>query len=173
MEPIVLRPARGRLIALLVGAIGFVIAGLLIIVVEPSTKNVLVGVASIVFFGGGAVVFSRQLVDSRARFVLSDEGIMDSALNVGVIPWDNVVDATVQSLAGNSVIILRLRSMDAMLPRLSAIHRRLARRNKALGFAGLSVNVATIDTDPRELAELISKEAAHRNGGGNDGSPWR
>jgi hypothetical protein len=163
VAPIVFGPARSRLVLFLIGAIVFALSGPLIILIQPSIRNTLVGIACAGFFGGGAVVLARQLYDARPRLVVNDEGIFDSVLCVGVIPWDNIVGAKFQSFAGLAVVVLRLRNMDGVLPRLAPVHRRLAERNKTLGLSDLSISVATVATDPRALAELISKEAMARH----------
>lgn len=159
MEPIVFRPARAQLLPLLLGSLGFVGGGAGMVLDE---RAAIVGWMSVLFFGGCAAVAVAQLVDTRARLVVDDRGVFDRTLKVGVIRWEDIVDAEVAFAGGNPFIALRLTNAAVYTDRLGPVHRRLVQLNQGLGLGALNVNLTAIDTDPHALALLISREAEAR-----------
>ena len=155
MEPLVFRPARAKL---LLGSLGFVGGGAGMVLDE---RAAIVVWMSVLFFGGCAAVAVAQLVDTRARLVVDDRGVFDRTLEVGVIRWEDIVDAEV-AFVGNPFIALRLTNAAVYTDRLGPVHRRLVQLNQGLGLGALNVNLTAIDTDPHALALLISREAEAR-----------
>ena len=134
------------------------------LVTETSATGAIVGWANIVFFGGAALLFARELVDPRPRLVIDDRGIFDRTLWVGVIDWHDITDAYVRSAHGHAFICLSLRDPMKYTMRLSPLVHRLVSSNHTLGFAELSLNLAGIDLDAEKLRELIVREAVMRSG---------
>jgi hypothetical protein len=165
MTPLVLGPSRGRFALLLVVSLAFVFAGVAMALLGNDFRAVFVGWTSIVFFGACAVMFVIQLLDGRPRIIIDDHGVFDRSLEVGVIPWEEILGADVREIANNRFISLDLRDPNVFLARLSPVRRRLVEANTGLGFQPLNLNVGAVAIDPYVLAELIVKEATRRRGG--------
>ena len=159
MEPIVFRASRSKLVLLLVASLAFVAGGTLILL---AGRGLLVGLMAIVFFGGCSLVFIGQLFDARPRLVIDDTGVLDRTLKVGVIAWDDILDAQPTLIGGQPFIALRLRNASKYTDRLGAVHRRLVELNQAVGYAALNVNLSAVVADPNALAALIAREAEVR-----------
>lgn len=159
MEPIVIRPSRLRWALLLVTALVFVAAG---VVMAASSEGVIVGVLSIVFFGLCALVAIQQLTDARPRVVIDDEGVLDRTLKVGRIAWSDIEGAYVRRMHANAFVCLELRDPAKYTAGLSPVMRRLAALNEKLGFTPLSLNLAHTDANPERVAELIEREVLRR-----------
>jgi hypothetical protein len=145
----------------LISALCFVAAGVFILVMgeEPLT-----GWWSIVFFGGCALVFARELADARPRIIIDERGITDRTLNMGVIEWSDIRSATVRRMLGNAFICLELRSPAKYTGRLSPTMQRIVKLNRHLGYSEVSLNLSATDSNPEQLVELILHEAALRSG---------
>lgn len=159
--------ARWKHVVLLLGSLAFVAGAVLILVTEHLEPRrgivaLLAGWAGILFFGGCALVGARQLIDSRPRLVIDDDGILDRTLGVGRIPWSDIRGAYLRSLHGNDFVCLDLVDAERYLRRTTAIKRALAGANAALGFTPISLNLSGAAVDAGDVLELILKRFAAR-----------
>lgn len=159
MPPLVLKPSRLKYFGLLILTLGFVALGAFL-VRKADSRALWIGWTNIVFFGAGAVLFVRQIVDTRPRVVIDENGIFDRTLGVGVIPWAAIVDARLQSVRSIPFICLELRNPDAWRARLGPIRRALTRGNEAFGCAMLNVNLSGIQVDPLTVLVAIHEGIA-------------
>ncbi|MDU0372445.1 STM3941 family protein [Hymenobacter endophyticus] len=156
-ENLIYHNSRWRYALLTLGGLAFVAMGVFMIVTEGKWG---LGLVSIAFFGTGVLVGIRQLLDSRPRLQITDEGILDRTLGVGLIPWADIADAYVRSINQENFICLALHNEDEYVQRLSPLKRKLAGANSALGFTMLSVNLSGVDLNPEQLLEYILKQSA-------------
>jgi hypothetical protein len=159
VTPIIIKSSRLKYALLLIVAFGFVVVGLLILT-RAKASDAWIGWINIVFFGACIPIFAWQLVDSRPRLVIDDQGILDRTLGVGVIPWSEITGAYLRSIHGNNFICLEVRNPERWLEHLSPVKRAMASANKALGFTPLNLNLSAVATDPSQILELILKTIA-------------
>jgi len=152
--------ARGRYAWLLLLSSVFVAGGALIVLRESGLAAYLIGGASIVFFGAGAVLFAFQLIDRRPRLILDDEGLYDRTLGVGAIPWRDIAGAQLLSVRGHAFVCLQLRNPEHWLAKLPPRRRRLVALNQRKGFAALNVNLSGVAADPQAVLQRILKYSA-------------
>ncbi|WP_317169659.1 STM3941 family protein [Hymenobacter sp. BT18] len=156
-EDLIFYNSRKRYALLTFGGLVFVVMGSWLIV---KTGNWPLGLVTILFFGTGVVIGIRQLLDTRPRLHITDTGILDRTLGVGLIPWADITDAYVRSINQEYFICLLLRNEEAYLSRLPPLKRKLAAANEALGFTPVSVNLSGVDLNPEQLLEYILKQSA-------------
>lgn len=94
--------SKGKLVLMFAGSLLFVAAGFWFIkapetftetIFKPSpTLIIILGYASIIFFGLCAVFIFRKLFDTKAGVVIDDKGIHDnsSGVSAGFIPWSDI-----------------------------------------------------------------------------------
>ncbi|RPD47704.1 hypothetical protein DNI29_09670 [Hymenobacter sediminis] len=156
-EDLIYYNSRKRHALLTLGALAFVAMGVFMIVTKGNWG---LGLITIVFFGTGAAVGAWQFLDTRPRLRITDEGILDRTLGVGLIPWTDITDAYVRSINQENFVCLQVRDEQAYLSRLSPLKRKLAGANAALGFTPLSINLSGVDLNPEQLLEYILKQSA-------------
>ncbi|TGE06581.1 STM3941 family protein [Hymenobacter fodinae] len=156
-EDLIYYNSRKRHALLTLGALAFVAMGVFMIVTKGNWG---LGLITIVFFGAGAAVGAWQFLDTRPRLRITDEGILDRTLGVGLIPWTDITDAYVRSINQENFVCLHVRDEQAYLSRLSPLKRKLAGANAALGFTPLSINLSGVDLNPEQLLEYILKQSA-------------
>lgn len=159
MNEIKVGVSRARMITMLIGALCFVAGGIFLLVIGDEPW---IAWMNIIFFGGGALVFARQIADNRPRLVIDARGVYDRTLNVGVIEWPDIVDATTRRIQGNAFICLHLRDPAKYTAHLSPMMLRMVEMNRKLGFTELSLNLSGTNVDPEQLRELIIREVAVR-----------
>jgi hypothetical protein len=160
MDRIVIRAARAKWVAFLVGATSFVAAGLLLVITRAA---IAIGWLNVLIFGGAAVVFARNVFDARPRITFDERGILDRTLRVGLIEWTDIEDVYLKHSQGQPFLCLKLRDASKYTARLSPILRRLVVLNRSLGFTDLSLNLIGADVDPMHVEELVRKELAVRS----------
>lgn len=161
MQPIILAPPRAKWLTFLAVALCFVAAGVLI--VATGGRDRLAGWSSIVFFGGCAIVFLRQLADARPRVTISDRGIEDRSLKVGVIEWADIRDVQLLWQRRHAFLGLELRDPAKYTDRLSPLMQRMVALNGKFGFPPLSVNLAGTTAVPEQVEALVLRELALRS----------
>lgn len=122
--------------------------------------------ANAVVFGGCAAFFAWQIARAGPpRLVIDDDGLLDRTLGVGVIAWNDVIDAQALHVFGQSFVRLALRDPDVYVQRMKPISRRAAGANKSLGFGDLSLTLDGLrGANADAIAALIRAEAAARRG---------
>jgi len=85
------RISRSKMLGYMIGCVGFVLLGLWLIGLGALEASI-AGWLSIVFFGFGIVVLTRQLFNSStgAAVVINELGIHDRRSKIGFIPWNDV-----------------------------------------------------------------------------------
>ena len=161
-DEISIRPSRLRSGVLLLAALVFVGFGILFVVTE---RGRVVGWLTILFFGAGIPLFARQLLDSRPRLVIDEQGILDRTLKVGVIPWTEITGARLETITGNTFVCLEVRDPAIFTRQFGAVRRALTSGNRALGFADLNLNLSGLPVRGEEVLALIRRRCASRTSG--------
>jgi hypothetical protein len=166
---LVIGSSRWRHGILLLSSLAFVAGGILILAMPTSEPGSLAGQrlagwSSTIFFGGCALIFVWQLIDSRPRLIIDDDGIYDRTLGIGRIPWSDIRGAYLRSISKNVFICLELRDSEHYVRRTNAVKRALAGANAALGFTPISLNLSGVAADPGDILELILKSIPDPNG---------
>jgi hypothetical protein len=148
--------SRRRYALLTFCGLAFVVMGVWI----TAKGNWVLGLTTTLFFGACVAVGIWQFVDTRPRLQITDKGILDRTLGVGLIPWADITGAYIRAVHGEHFICLHLRDEQAYLSNLSALKRKLAGANEALGFTPLAVNLSGVNINPEQLLEYILKQSA-------------
>ena len=74
-QPIVIRRSRGKLLFMGLGSLAFVLAGLWLMSSSHSSKVYYEGLAAVIFFGLGLLVFLFQIFTSSLFLIIDNEGI--------------------------------------------------------------------------------------------------
>jgi len=155
MMPLVIVSSRITYVWYLLIALTFVLGGALM--VREHGHDAWVGWMCMAFFGMCAVIFIRQIIDTRPRLVIDDKGVMDRTLGLGVIPWSEMKGARLKSIHGQDFVCLELRNMDRWLDRLPPLKRRLASTNVVVGFAPINLNLSGVNADAGRILQIILK----------------
>jgi hypothetical protein len=171
MTPLELKPARGKLLLLLLASIAFVALGLWFVTSAPSIAETThrpawfiqaIGVLSILFFGICGFQIVRQLFDTRPRLILDDRGIFDRTLSTPVIPWSTILDAQIVQVKRSKFIALRLTDEEQRFAALPSAKRMMGAANQGLGFGRFNLNLAALSLSAEELLAIIHRERALR-----------
>src|SRR5690349_10502241 len=150
MERIIIKNSRWKHLLLLIGCLGFVAAGVWMVL-----NGKPFGWVSVVFFGTGIPVSIWQIADSRPRLIIDEHGVLDRTLGVGRINWSDIQAAYVRSISGNDFICLELKNPEYYAQKLSQVKRGMAAANRSLGFTDFNINLSGVDANTDEVFELV------------------
>jgi hypothetical protein len=157
-----LKNSRLKYLLLLFLSCGIVAVGIFILAhAKPGEKWI--GWMGIIFSGLGIPIILWQLIDSRPRIVLNENGILDRTLGVGLIPWAEIAGAYIVSIWSNDFICLRLHNPNMWVNNLSLFKRLLVKANIALGCTEINLNLSGVKADASQVLELILKLSAPNN----------
>lgn len=140
--------SRGKLLALLAGAIGFT-ALCIFLATKMGNSNdprVVVIYAGIVFFGAGAVTLLYRLMQSGPVVTISPEGITDIRVAARMIPWSAVRAISTWSYKGQNVMVLAVDPAIEPELELTRMARWSRKANKSFGIDGLCVAASGLAT---------------------------
>ena len=93
--------SKSKLIKNLLGSIVFVVAGLWLLIFQPSVSNSVFnsplvkyggGILAVLFGALGIIYFSKKLTDKKPGLIIDEKGVVDnaSAVAAGFIPWSDI-----------------------------------------------------------------------------------
>lgn len=169
--PITIPLSKGKLLLSTLGAFAFVAIGFWFVLDPPSRtdssmESVLVlvlGLASILFFGAIGLVVIRKLFDSRPGLVINEQGLMDNSggLSAGQILWQDIEDISVLQIQRQRLILVLVNNPQDYIDRQSNSWKRklMAMNHRQYGTPiSISANGLKISFD--ELLEILKHHLA-------------
>jgi len=157
MEPLIVRLSRWRfgLIALLM--LPLTLGSLLLLSDEDPVVRFM-GVAGLVFFGGLLVFLLVQLFRSKPAIILSDAGIEDTRLKIGIIPWSEVERAYELPYFWHKNVQVKVRHPEQFRQRQPALVRSLGELNAAAGWKPFVLVTSNTDTSAKTVVDYIYQQ---------------
>lgn len=151
---------RGTLLYIL-GSMAFVMAGFLLIlfrelIAETMPMNssasvfiiVLIGAASIIFFGICAVLYCKRLTKTEPILIVDEQGITDnsSALALGFVPWGDVKSIDIAEVNASFGVIekfinINVTDEEKYLSKATKIQRPIIQSNINSGHGVIAINL--------------------------------
>lgn len=124
--PVVIPLSKMKMMMLFIGAVLFVVLGLILIIYEPESINhsnryawimkpfprFLAGFVCVVFFGLAAITMLFRLFNKKPGLIINEKGINDnsSALALGFIPWKDIREVKIVTVNQNKFILIIVRN---------------------------------------------------------------
>jgi hypothetical protein len=153
----------------------FVVLGLWLAIARPDSGNpvlsnpvllVVIGLASILFFGMGIIVLIRKLNDKKPGLIISNEGIIDNSSGVaaGLIPWSEIEDIKTARVMSQQFLMLIVTNPQQYIQRqTSTIKRKGMELNYKNYGSPISISASALKIGFGELqALLIDKWEANK-----------
>jgi hypothetical protein len=159
-----LRLSPWRSAFLLVACVAFVAIGWLM-AHDPSpdhARNRFWGWASVLFFGFLFPFAVRELFRQGPRLIVSDAGIDDRALGLGLIPWSEIAGFELREMNREKFLMLHMHDQDAWEARRPAAKRWAFALNRAIGFQGIPITVSGLTMSAEEIVRQVQRRARER-----------
>lgn len=151
---------KPRLAAITAGAVGFVAIGFFLFSYNSILMRVIAGV-SILFFGMGGVAALLKLFDPKPALVIDDEGITDnaSAMSAGFIRWEQIQDAFVNEVRGQTFLTVVVRNPEQVYANRSGFQGFWMKLNRRYFKSPVQIPTITLkNCDLWEIAKIIRKK---------------
>jgi hypothetical protein len=158
--------SKTKISILLVGAIMFVLLGILFIITpdtfissifrNPQTIK-LAGIAGVLFFGAALVYGLRKLFDKKSGLIVDETGIIDNtnASSVGLIKWSDITDIRTEKVMSTKFLLIYTSNPDKYLERAGGLKRKLMQGNMKMYGTPLSITSNTLKYNFDKLEKLI------------------
>ncbi|WP_420387163.1 STM3941 family protein [Roseivirga sp.] len=166
--------SKSKMTLLLMGAISFVVLGILFILNPAQFENSrfdnpvvirTVGIASVLFFGLCLVFIVKKLFDGRIGLTIDKNGITDNsnATSVGLIAWTDITNIKTLQIASTKVLMLETDNPQKYIDRAkNSIAKGAMKTNYKLYGSPLSISASSLKIRHAELEELIRNEFTQR-----------
>lgn len=158
--------SKTKIFILLVGAIMFVLLGILFIITpdtfistifqNPQTIRV-AGVAGVLFFGTALMYGLRKLFDKKSGLIIDESGITDNtnASSVGLINWSDITDIKTEKVMSTKFLLIYTSNPDKYLESVGGLKRKLMEGNMKMYGTPLSITSNTLKYNFDKLEKLI------------------
>ncbi|MDN5202281.1 STM3941 family protein [Fulvivirgaceae bacterium BMA10] len=166
--------SKMKITLLLIGAIIFIVLGILFILnPQQFTTNLfrspeiirIVGIASVSFFGLCLIFIVKKLFDNKIGLTIDHNGITDNtnATSVGLIEWEDITGIEKVQVASTKILMLQTDKPDKYINRgKSWISKRAMQANNNLYGSPLSIVSNSLKMKFEDLEELIRAEFEKR-----------
>ena len=167
-EPVEIPISKVKLILLLIGSLGFVVAGVYLLIesdhfVERGDKSIEfiigAGIGAVVFFGACFVWVLIKLFDSKAGLRIDDQGITDhsSGVSVGFIDWADIRGVETQKFKSQKFLVLKTDQPGKYIDKArNALKRKAMQANVGMCGSPLTISANTLKVTHQELESLIT-----------------
>lgn len=164
--------SKTKLAKLLLFSILFLIAGIWMIIVNPTTSNpvfnnpalkIIAAVVAVLLGSAGIFFFTRKLFDKKPGLIINEDGIYDntSAFKFGFIPWSDISmiydhEIKISALSKQRFITIGLNHPEKYISREARTMKRKLLEANAKNF-GSPVHLSTngLKINHKELFQLI------------------
>jgi len=162
-DRIVIRSSRTKLILVVVGALLFVVLGVLLITMADDQNRhspiyvKTVSVVCIAFFGLCAVVGLVKLFDGAPGLVLDRQGIIDnsSALGAGRVDWREIQDVRAVTISGQKFLAFYVEDPGRFLNKGNVVMRLFLKMNYRMYGSPIFISSHSLKVNFEELEILV------------------
>lgn len=158
--------SKKKILLLFIGAIVFVIFGILLIItpetfISPIFRNQqtirFAGIAAFFFFGAASVYGLKKLFDKTIGLIVDENGITDNsnASSVGLIEWIDITEIRTEQVMSTKFLLIFISNTEKYLDRVNGFKRKLLIGNMKMYGTPLSITSSTLKYNFDNLERLV------------------
>ncbi|MFU2203314.1 STM3941 family protein [Streptococcus hyovaginalis] len=162
IEPIIIPSRKLGNIIYALGALIFVILGL-ILLLTADILPILVGLFAIAFFGCGFIIFVKRIFNNQPLLMVDQHGITDhsSALALGFVPWQDIENIQLRHMLNQTFISVSVKDQEVYLAKMSSLQRNASKTNLKMGYPLINISLNTTGKNPRKIYQDIEDRFGH------------
>ena len=161
--------SKSKLILMLLGALVFVALGLWFVIAPPvvhnsfwgTTRIIVVGYASIIFFGICAIFIARKFIDKRPGLIMDENGLIDnsSGLSVGQVYWSEIENISVIKIHRQKLIMIKVNDPEKFVEKQkNKLKKRMMLMNLKMYGSPLSITSNGLKISFDELFSILTNK---------------
>jgi hypothetical protein len=173
MNKIEIPISKTKITFILIGALIFVVLGILFIVfpdsiTSPVFSNAqivrIVGIVSVLFFGAAGVLGLRKLFDRTVGLTIDDIGITDNsnAASAGLIEWADITTIKTEQVMSTRFLLIFVNNPYKYLDRVTGFKQKLMKANMKMYGTPLSITSNTLKYNFNDLERLLKERFAEQ-----------
>lgn len=175
METTVIPLSKTKTFLLLLGSLGFVIAGIFFIAMPDHFTSYRMpfwqvifatGIVAVLFFGLCAVFIFKKLLCKSDGLHIDHTGIIDNstAVSVGFIPWSDIEDIQTVHTAGQAFVAVYVRKPEHYIERQPGNFARKVLRSQYKNFGTpVYISANTLRINHKQLENLLKTAFREQN----------
>ena len=159
IEPIVIPSKKLGNMVYALGALMFVIFGLLFLF-SSNFFAILIGLFSIIFFGWGFIILFKRIFTSHSLLIIDEQGMTDnsSALALGFIPWEDIENVQLRHMLNQTFISVSVKDQEAYLAKMSTLQRNATKANLKMDYPLINITLNTTGKNPKVVYQEIENK---------------
>ncbi len=169
-EQIEIPLSKSKMTMTFLGSLIFVALGIWFLVNPPKISNpifgnptliLIVGIASILFFGLVAITAFRKFSDKKAGLIISKQGIIDnsSGVSAGLIPWTDIEEIKVSHVMNQIFLLFIVKNPQEYIDKVSnPIKRNAMKMNFKSYGSPISISANALKTDFDSLKQVLEEK---------------
>lgn len=172
MDKIEISLSKKKIILLAIGALAFVIVGVLFIIkpevfvqhhnIISITRVRTVGIASVIFFGAVAIYAFWKIRDKRVGLIIDENGIYDNSnsLSIGLIRWEDITEIRTEEIHSSKFLLIYVSNPEAYLNKAKGFRKKLMQMNYKMYGTPLSITSNTLKYNFTALERVLNDKLA-------------
>jgi len=173
-EKIEIPLSKKKIVLLFIGAVVFVIIGILFLLTPETFKSSifknpeiirLAGIASFMFFGLCTVFIAKKLFDNKVGLTIDQDGITDNsnATSIGLIEWKDIKGIETLQIVSTKILMIMTDQPDKYIDRAkNGISKSAMKANFKMYGSPLSIISNSLKIKFVDLERLIVSEFEKR-----------
>ena len=162
-RPVTVPLSKSKLGRIILGSMAFVALGAWMAFWSPQDMPYspayirVVGAAALLFFGLCGAYAIAKLFDTKPGLILGRDGITDntSALRLGPIAWNDILDIRVSSVSRQRFLTLRVRDPEQYLRKTGPFRRLLLAKSAEMTGSPINISASALQITLPELENLV------------------
>ena len=152
-------PSKVKLLGLL--ALTCVMVGLCYFCTTLAGLALVVGWIGVGFFGLGFIAIPVMFLRTGPQVIITDEGIEDRRLKIGVIRWEAIRSLSIRSVESTKFLGVELFDPEGFFSRLPRWTRPLRVATEAMGFPALTIGFSGLSPGVKEVWAYLQSRGPH------------
>ncbi len=173
-ETTVIKLSRRKIVFMFIGSALLIIIGIWMILKHQEIKSplnstlaiLLVGIASVLFFGFAAITAIRKMTTQSDGLVISAKGITDSSsgISAGFIPWEEIITITETSIANQIFINIMVKNPEEFIASQKSSFKRKAMmaNHKSFGTS-IAISANNLKITHENLKKILVEKLTEYN----------
>lgn len=161
LDELVVYSSTMKLFLIGVGAIVFVIIGLILLMISIGTEGELflgiIGIISVLFFGLGFIYAVKTIIARKPAVIINNQGITDhsSLIGAGLVEWKDIADVNFVPFMGQEFLAIYTYDQNLIINRTKGFQKLMNKLNKPLLDSQVNIVYQNLKCSKNELLDQI------------------